>query len=88
MAYSNMLSILRPAKVSSQYSCYTGCYYRAFGFAYEWLKIVSHRVFIGRILSLTPQQKGWPMYVQLLTVLFKFLSPFLRNAELTKPVHR
>ena len=28
-AYSNMLSILRPAKVSSQYSRHTGCYYRA-----------------------------------------------------------
>ena len=30
------------------------------------------------ISSLTPQQKGWPMYAQLLTALFKFLSPFLR----------
>jgi len=74
-AYCNMLSILRPAKVAP-------------GFAYAWLEIVSHRVFIGRILSLTPQQKGWPMYAQLLTALFKFLSPFLRNAELAKPVHR
>merc|ERR1719266_2820145 len=73
-AYCNMLSILRPAKAP--------------GFAYAWLEIVSHRVFIGRILSLTPQQKGWPMYAQLLTALFKFLSPFLRNAELAKPVHR
>merc|ERR1719461_139836 len=73
-AYCNMLSILRPAKAP--------------GFAYAWLEIVSHRVFVGRILSLTPQQKGWPMYAQLLTALFKFLSPFLRNAELAKPVHR
>merc|ERR1719334_3077589 len=74
-AYCNMLNTLRPAKVAP-------------GFAYAWLEIVSHRVFIGRILSLTPQQKGWPMYAQLLTALFKFLSPFLRNAELAKPVHR
>jgi hypothetical protein len=28
------------------------------------------------------------MYAQLLTALFKFLSPFLRNAELAKPVQR
>ena len=28
------------------------------------------------------------MYAQLLVDLFKFLSPFLRNAELAKPVHR
>lgn len=32
--------------------------------------------------------QGWPMYAQLLVDLFKFLSPFLRNAELAKPVHR
>jgi len=73
-AYCNVLHILRPA--------------RAPGFAYAWLEIVSHRVFMGRILASTPQQKGWPMYAQLLVDLFKFLSPFLRNAELAKPVHR
>ena len=27
------------------------------------------------------------MYAQLLIDLFKFLSPFLRNADLTKPTH-
>ena len=31
---------------------------------------------------------GWPVYAQLLVDLFKFLSSFLRNAELAKPVHR
>lgn len=30
--------------------------------------------------------KGWGMYAQLLIDLFKFLAPFLRNAELAKPV--
>ena len=111
-AYCNMLHVLRPAKAP--------------GFAYAWLEIVSHRVFMGRILAPAPGsaaggtpgsaaaaaaaaaasppgsqntsgassssagggQKGWPMYAQLLVDLFKFLSPFLRNAELAKPVHR
>ena len=73
-AYCNMLHLLRPSKAP--------------GFAYAWLEIVSHRTFMGRILANTPQQKGWPMYSQLLVDLFKFLSPFLRNAELAKPVHR
>ena len=73
-AYCNMLHILRPAKAP--------------GFAFAWLEIVSHRVFLGRILVQTGNQKGWPMYAQLLVDLFKFLSPFLRNAELMKPVHR
>ncbi len=99
MAYCNMLHVLRPAKAP--------------GFAYAWLEIVSHRVFMGRILAASPaaagaasgssgsagaaggtagsgagNQQGWPMYAQLLVDLFKFLSPFLRNAELAKPVHR
>lgn len=55
-------------------------------FCYSWLELISHRVFIGRILALIPQQKGWAMYSQLLLDLFKYLAPFLRNAELAKPV--
>lgn len=30
--------------------------------------------------------QGWPMYAQLLIDLFKYLAPFLRNVELTKPM--
>lgn len=71
-AFCHTLHILRPAKAS--------------GFCYAWLELVSHRVFIGRMLALTPQQKGWGMYAQLLIDLFKYLAPFLRNAELAKPV--
>lgn len=56
------------------------------GFCYSWLELISHRVFIGRILASIPQQKGWSMYSQLLIDLFKYLAPFLRNAELAKPV--
>lgn len=74
LAYTNMLHLLRPTKAP--------------GFAYAWLEIVSHRVFMQQVLANSPQAKGWPMYAQLLVDLFKFLSPFLRNAELTKPVHR
>ncbi|KAF2360486.1 CCR4-Not complex component Not1 C-terminal, partial [Trinorchestia longiramus] len=56
------------------------------GFAYAWLEIVSHRVFIGRMLAITPQPKGWAMYSMLLNDLFKFLAPYLRNAQLAKPL--
>lgn len=81
---------------------------RAPGFAYAWLELISHRIFIAKLLLQTPQQKvnksllkstmyvhvhvhlilalqGWPLFHQLLIDLFRFLSPFLRNAELTKP---
>ncbi|EAA14758.4 AGAP009057-PA, partial [Anopheles gambiae str. PEST] len=56
------------------------------GFCYSWLELIAHRVFIGRVLAQIPQQKGWHMYSQLLIDLFKYLAPFLRNAELAKPV--
>ncbi|CAH1779661.1 unnamed protein product [Owenia fusiformis] len=69
-AFCNTFHILRPRKAP--------------GFAYAWLELISHRVFIGRMLAITPQQRGWGMYAQLLIDLIKFLSPFLRNADLTK----
>lgn len=72
-AFCNTLHVLRPAKAP--------------GFAYAWLELVSHRVFLGRMLALTPQQKAWNLYSQLLVHLFKFLAPFLRNVELAKPIH-
>ncbi|XP_054257174.1 CCR4-NOT transcription complex subunit 1-like, partial [Macrosteles quadrilineatus] len=71
-AFCHTLHILRPAKAP--------------GFSYAWLELVSHRVFLGRLLVVTPQQKGWSMYAQLLVDLFRYLAPFLRNAELAKPV--
>lgn len=70
-SFCNVLHILRPAKAP--------------GFAYAWLELVSHRIFVGRVLAMTPQQRAWGMYATLLIDLFKFLAPFLRNAELTKP---
>ncbi|KAG5879168.1 hypothetical protein JTB14_029970 [Gonioctena quinquepunctata] len=71
-AYCHTLHILRPSKAA--------------GFCYAWLELVSHRVFMGRMLATSPQQKCWPLYAQLLIDLFKYLAPFLRNAELAKPV--
>ncbi|XP_068115836.1 CCR4-NOT transcription complex subunit 1-like [Hyperolius riggenbachi] len=59
---------------------------RAAGFVYAWMELISHRVFIGGMLERSPQQKGWPMYAQLLIDLFTYLAPFLQNVELTKPM--
>ncbi|XP_033896036.1 CCR4-NOT transcription complex subunit 1 isoform X2 [Acipenser ruthenus] len=71
-AFCNTFHILRPTKAP--------------GFVYAWLELISHRIFIARMLAHTPQQKGWPMYAQLLIDLFKYLGPFLRNVELNKPM--
>ncbi|KAF3817786.1 hypothetical protein GH733_013073 [Mirounga leonina] len=67
-AFCNTFHILRPTKAP--------------GFVYAWLELISHRIFIARMLAHTPQQKGWPMYAQLLIDLFKYLAPFLRNGTL------
>ncbi|KAK2550448.1 CCR4-NOT transcription complex subunit 1 [Acropora cervicornis] len=60
---------------------------RAPGFAYAWLELISHRLLMSKLLLNTPQQKGWVLFQQLLIDLFKFLAPFLRNAELAKQTH-
>lgn len=38
------------------------------------------------MLALNSDHKCWAMYCQLLLDLFKFLQPYLRNADLAKPV--
>ena len=48
-ACSNVLHILRPAKAP--------------GFAYAWLELVSHRLFVGRVLAMTGQQRVSPLSV-------------------------
>jgi len=40
---------------------------------------------LSSVWSHPPLLQGWPLFHQLLIDLFKFLAPFLRNAELTKP---
>lgn len=71
-AFSHTLHILRPCKCP--------------GFCFAWLEIISHRIFLGRVLAVTQHQKGWSMYAQLLVDLFKYLAPYLRNTNLTKAV--
>lgn len=38
-------------------------------------------------LLMSPAQKGWPLVQRLLVDLFKFMEPYLRNAELGESVH-
>uniref|UniRef100_A0A2K5F952 CCR4-NOT transcription complex subunit 1 n=1 Tax=Aotus nancymaae TaxID=37293 RepID=A0A2K5F952_AOTNA len=44
-AFCNTFHILRPTKAP--------------GFVYAWLELISHRIFIARMLAHTPQQKVW-----------------------------
>lgn len=55
------------------------------GFAFAWLELISHRMFMPSLL-LAKQGKGWTYMHKLLMDLFRFLEPFLRKAELNDPI--
>jgi CCR4-NOT transcription complex subunit 1 len=69
--FSNTLHSLRPQRLP--------------GFAFAWLELVSHRMFMPKLL-LAPNEKGWPLFQRFLIDLFQFLEPSLRTAELTDPI--
>lgn len=52
---SNTFHILRPTKAP--------------GFVYAWLELISHRIFIARMLAHTPQQKVWLHFISSQSIL-------------------
>uniref|UniRef100_A0A0E0F0Y1 CCR4-Not complex component Not1 C-terminal domain-containing protein n=1 Tax=Oryza meridionalis TaxID=40149 RepID=A0A0E0F0Y1_9ORYZ len=50
------------------------------------LRVPAWRSFMPKLL-LCNAQKGWPFFQRLLVDLFKFMEPYLRNAELGQPIH-
>lgn len=55
------------------------------GFAFAYLELIAHRAFLPRLL-LAQDQKGWPLFQRLLSVMLKFMEPYLRSAKLSEPV--
>ncbi|OSD02780.1 Not1-domain-containing protein [Trametes coccinea BRFM310] len=51
------------------------------GFAFSWMSLISHRLFMPKLL-LSENREGWPAFYKLLSSLFKFLGPFLKTADL------
>ena len=51
-------------------------------FAFGWLSIVSHRLFMPKLLS-APRDEGWPEFHRCLMWLLRFLAPFLKG-EMTQ----
>ncbi|KAF8589926.1 Not1-domain-containing protein [Ramaria rubella] len=51
------------------------------GFAFSWISLISHRLFMPKLL-LSANREGWGAFHQALLSLFHFLSPFLRAGEL------
>jgi len=72
LAFHSAFDALRPAKLP--------------GFAFAWLELVSHRMFMPKLL-LARGQTGWPLLQRLLVRgLFEFLYPYLSAGELSQPV--
>jgi CCR4-NOT transcription complex subunit 1 len=55
------------------------------GWSFAWLELISHRMFMPKLL-MSNSQKGWPLFQRLLVALFKFMEPYLRNADVSDPV--
>jgi CCR4-NOT transcription complex subunit 1 len=55
------------------------------GFAFAWLELISHRMFLPNLL-LAKGQKGWGLAHQLLLDLFVFLEPYLRMDEMPESI--
>ncbi|KAF9070373.1 Not1-domain-containing protein [Rhodocollybia butyracea] len=51
------------------------------GFAFSWMCLISHRLFMPKLL-LSENREGWSAFHKLLGSLFKFLAPFLKEADL------
>ncbi|KAG5645053.1 hypothetical protein DXG03_007232, partial [Asterophora parasitica] len=50
------------------------------GFAFSWMCLISHRLFMPKLL-LSENREGWSAYHKLLLSLFKFLNPFLKDYD-------
>ncbi|KAK1578369.1 hypothetical protein Q3G72_029758 [Acer saccharum] len=72
IALANAFHALQPLKVPA--------------FSFAWLELVSHRSFMPKLLA-NNAPKGWIYVQRLLVDLFKFMEPYLRNAELREPIH-
>ncbi|XP_014752689.1 CCR4-NOT transcription complex subunit 1 isoform X3 [Brachypodium distachyon] len=70
-AFANAFHLLQPLRIPS--------------LSFAWLELVSHRTFMPRLLMCN-SQKGWPFFQRLLVDMFKFMEPYLRNADLLEPV--
>ncbi|KAK9467949.1 CCR4-Not complex component, Not1-domain-containing protein [Lipomyces arxii] len=51
------------------------------GFTFPWMTLISHRMFMSKILQLD-QRKGWPLFANLLEALLKFIDIHVTELEL------
>jgi hypothetical protein len=70
-AFGNCFHLLRPSRVPP--------------FCFAWIELISHRMFMSKLL-ISKTAVCSVMFARLLVDLFRFLQPYLRNAELTDSI--
>eukprot|EP01063_Lacrimia_lanifica_P029224 TRINITY_DN4419_c0_g2_i1.p1 TRINITY_DN4419_c0_g2~~TRINITY_DN4419_c0_g2_i1.p1 ORF type:complete len:2415 (+),score=1098.98 TRINITY_DN4419_c0_g2_i1:311-7246(+) len=62
------------------------------GFAFAWLELLCHRIFMPKLLlknnEASPRLDGWSHFQRLLIDCLKFLEPWMRSAQPTEPVRQ
>ena len=53
------------------------------GFTFSWVSLISHRLFMPKLLQ-SKSQEGWSSFHRQLVSLLRFLGPFLRKGELAE----
>ncbi|KAK4700026.1 CCR4-NOT transcription complex subunit 1, partial [Phenoliferia sp. Uapishka_3] len=53
------------------------------GFTFSWVGLISHRLFMPKLLQM-PDKEGWLSFHRQLISLLRFLAPFLRRGELAE----
>ncbi|KAK0539323.1 CCR4-NOT core subunit cdc39 [Tilletia horrida] len=51
------------------------------GFTFSWMSLISHRLFLPKLLG-SNSREGWTAFHRLLASLLRFMAPFLRAADL------
>ncbi|KAF9475663.1 Not1-domain-containing protein [Pholiota conissans] len=65
--------------ISDTYSSLQPIYFP--GFAFSWMGLISHRLFMPKLL-LSENREGWDAFHKLLLSLFNFLAPFMKDGDL------
>jgi CCR4-NOT transcription complex subunit 1 len=53
------------------------------GFTFSWMALVSHRLFMPKLLNMKDRE-GWSSFHRLIISLLRFLAPFIRQGEMAE----
>lgn len=53
------------------------------GFTFSWMSLVSHRLFMPKLLTMKDRE-GWSSFHRLIISLLRFLAPFLRKGDMSE----